>query len=217
LSSVLALVDRGDMRLLYDELLALYRPSELADVYTPEYFSETASFAQDTFAGDPTGGTLLQQVLSMQFRRWLPANINLKQDRLCMAHGIENRVPFLDHHFVEFARSLPDRDKINGRCTKAALRRLASRRLPAEMAPGPKMPFHLPLPQLLGDARLWDMVEDNVNDRRVRQRGFIRPEHVAAVKRQARAGDFLASKKLFAFVILEIWHRIFVDGEALAA
>ena len=217
LASVVRLADRGDMRLLYDELLALYRPSELAGVYTDEYFAETQSYARDTFAGDPSGATLLDQVLSMQFRRWLPANINMKQDRLSMAHGVENRVPFLDHYFVEFAASLSDRDKVHGRSTKVILRRLAARRFPRAVASAPKMPFHLPLQQMLGDRRLWDFIEDNTGERRIRQRGFIRPAHVLEVKQQARAGDFLAAKKLFALVILEVWHRIFVDGEAMAA
>ena len=47
------------------------------------------------------------------------------------------------------------------------------------------------------------------------RRGFVRPAHVATVKRQARAGDFLAAKKMFALVILELWHRMFVDREML--
>ena len=108
-----------------------------------------------------------------------------------------------------------DREKIAGRRTKVALRRLAERRLPESVAAAPKVPFHLPLQHMLGDARLWALIEENLDDRRVRRRGFVRPAHVATVKRQARGGDFLAAKKALALVILEVWHRIFVDGESL--
>jgi asparagine synthase (glutamine-hydrolysing) len=215
LGSIIDLAAAGDVRPMYDELLALYRPSELADVYTSDFFAETAKFARETLAGDPSGTTVLGQVLSIQYRRWLPANINLKQDRLCMAHGVENRVPFLDHKFVEFMAAAPDREKINGRHTKVALRRLAARRLPAGVASAPKVPFHLPLQHMLAEPRLWAMVEENLDERRIRLRGFVRPSHVARVKAQARAGDFLAAKKLMALVILELWHRIFLDGESL--
>jgi asparagine synthase (glutamine-hydrolysing) len=217
LASVVAMSSADDMRPLYDELLALYRPADLAEVYTERFYAETAEFPRETLAGDPSGTTLLGQVLSMQYRRWLPANINLKQDRLCMAHGVENRVPFLDHRFVEFMAAAPDREKIAGRCTKVALRRLAARRLPDSVSAAPKMPFHLPLQHMLADRGLWALIEENLDERRLLRRGFIRPSHVATVKRQARAGDFLASKKVLALVILELWHRMFVDGESLAS
>ena len=44
-----------------------------------------------------------------------------------------------------------------------------------------------------------------------------RPSPVAQVKCQARAGDFLAATKVLALAILELWPRMFVDGESLAA
>jgi len=214
LASMLALAPQRDIREMYDELLALYRPAELGETYTDAFFAETSAYPRETLAGDPSGATLIGQVLSVQYRRWLPANINLKQDRLCMAHGVENRVPFLDHRFVEFMAAAPDREKIDGRRTKVALRRLAARRLPGSVAAAPKTPFHLPLQDLLGDRRLWALVDDNLDEQRVRRRGFVRTSHVTRVKSQARAGDFMAAKKMFALVILELWHRIFVDGEA---
>jgi asparagine synthase (glutamine-hydrolysing) len=215
LASVLALMDKGDLRLLYDELLALYRPRELDDVYTPEFAREVAAFPHDTFAGDPCGTTILGQVLSMQYRRWLPANINMKQDRLCMSSSVENRVPFLDHHFVELIARAPDRMKVSGKTTKVALRRLAARRLPADVSSATKVPFHLPLHHYLEDPRLWALVEDNLDEPRIRRRGFVRPEYVRELKARSRRGSYLESKKLFALVILEIWHRLFVDGERL--
>lgn len=214
LASVLELSATGDLRLLYDELLGLYRPKELDEAYTPEFAQEAAGFPRQTFAGDPAGTSVLGEVLSMQYRRWLPANINMKQDRLCMAHGIENRVPFLDHHFVEMMASAPDRLKIDGSRTKVALRKLAAKRLPESVSSATKVPFHLPLQHYLQDARLWDMVEDNLDENRVKRRGIVRPAYVKTLKEQSRRGSYLQSKKLFSLVILELWHRIFVDGEA---
>jgi asparagine synthase (glutamine-hydrolysing) len=215
LATVLGLLPRHDMRALYDELVALYTPAEFDDIYTDDFRAEVAGFADDTFAGVPAGTTVVSRVLSMQFRHWLPGMINLKQDRVCMAHALENRVPFLDHHLVELIASLPDRCKIDGRQNKVILRRLAATRVDPSVALATKMPFHMPLQRYLADPRLWALVEDNLEVARVRRRGIIRPDYVARIKTQARAGDYLAAKKMFALVILEIWFRTFVDREAL--
>lgn len=215
LVTVLAMLPKRDMRLLYDELLALYTPSELGDVYTAEFRAEVSGFPPDSFAGHPTGATVLARVLSMQFRHWLPGLINVKQDRVCMAHGLENRVPFLDHPLVELLSTFPDRLKINGRHTKVVLRRLAATRIRSSVAGATKMPFHLPLQNYLSNARLWNMIEENLDAARVRRRGIIRPQYVQRIKAKARGGDYMAAKKMLALVILELWFRIFVDGEAL--
>ena len=52
------------------------------------------------------------------------------EDRNSMAHGIEARVPFLDHRLVEFSIGLGDRHKIVGADTKRVLRRAMTGILP---------------------------------------------------------------------------------------
>lgn len=215
LATVLGLLPKQDMRLLYDELVALYSPSEFDEVYTAEFRAEVAGFSADTFAGTPAGTTVVSRVLSMQFRHWLPGMINLKQDRVCMAHGLENRVPFLDHHLVELIAGLPDRCKIDGRRNKVVLRNLAATRIPPAVANATKMPFHMPLQSYLADRRLQALIADNLDEARVRRRGLIRPAYIGRIRQQAMAGDYLAAKKMFALVILEIWFRTFMDGERL--
>ena len=140
--------------------------------------------------------------------------INVKQDRVCMAHALENRVPFQDHHLVEYVSSLPDRFKINGRASKVILRRLAASRVPASVAYATKMPFHMPLQRFLADRRLLDLIDDNLAEARVSRRNILRPGYVRAVRARALQGDYLAAKQMIALVILELWFRIFSDGES---
>lgn len=212
---LLRILPNGDLQEMYDLLLSLYCPDEMRDLYTTEFYAETKSMPVERFAGEPAGRTLADKVLSMQYRKWLPANINLKQDRLCMAHSVENRVPFLDHRFVELMTSFPPSVKIKGRRSKLLLRNLVAGRLKSAVSSAPKAPFHLPLEYLLADKRLWNMIEDNLDDARVRKRGFVRPEYARRVKELARGGDYMTAKKMFALVIIEMWFRIFVDGESL--
>ena len=43
-------------------------------------------------------------------------------DRMEMAHSVEGRVPFLDHHVVELLCAMPVRQKIRGMTEKYVLR-----------------------------------------------------------------------------------------------
>jgi asparagine synthase (glutamine-hydrolysing) len=54
-------------------------------------------------------------------------------DRNSMAHGIEVRLPFLDHELVEFIFSLPSSFKINNGCTKWLLRTAMNNKIPNEI------------------------------------------------------------------------------------
>lgn len=56
------------------------------------------------------------------------------EDRNSMAHSIEARVPFLDHHCVEVALALRPEDKIRSGFTKYPSRLVAAKVLPAEIA-----------------------------------------------------------------------------------
>ncbi len=212
LEQVLRLLPSGDLRALFDLLMAIHLPAELRELYTSEFHAEMAAAGTESFAGEPVGRTLADRVLSMSFRKWLPA-LNVKLDKLCMAHSIENRVPYLDHPFVELATAMPVREKIRGRTGKVPLRRVAAHRFGEKVARRKKIPFHLPLQHYLKHPKLWDLVEENLDPARVRRRGFLNPVAVRRLKEASRGGDYLVAKKMFAVVILELWFRIFIDGE----
>lgn len=214
-AALLETLPSANMQDRYDLLLALYRPAELKELYTPEFLARLGTRRAESFAGEPAGRTMADRVLSLQYRKWLPANINLKQDRLCMAHSVENRVPFLDHEFVELLATFPEHTKIRGKSSKVLLRNLVGRRMGMARASATKLPFHIPLEHYLRDERLRDLVEDNLSARRIAKRGILRYEYVRVLKERARGGDYLEAKKLFALVILELWFRTFVDGERL--
>lgn len=72
-----------------------------------------------------------------------------KQDRMSMACSIESRVPFLDHHFVAFAHSVPDSLKHRGNEGKYILKRAVEDLLPRSIIYRTKMGFPTPLRQWL--------------------------------------------------------------------
>jgi asparagine synthase (glutamine-hydrolysing) len=65
----------------------------------------------------------VHQSLYLWSKTLLPTYIlTVLGDRMELAHSIEGRVPFLDHHLVEVIRSQPLRQKINGMTEKFVLR-----------------------------------------------------------------------------------------------
>ncbi len=72
-----------------------------------------------------------------------------KQDRMSMACSIESRVPFLDHHFVEFSSRVPDSLKISSSDGKYILKKAVEDLLPPEIIYRKKMGFPTPLKQWL--------------------------------------------------------------------
>jgi asparagine synthase (glutamine-hydrolysing) len=83
-------------------------------------------------------------------------------DRMEMAHSVEGRVPFLDHHLVEFTRSLPLRQKINGTTEKFVLRESMQPFLPRSVYERQKHPFLAPPVLSTSDAPLHRMMQDTL-------------------------------------------------------
>jgi asparagine synthase (glutamine-hydrolysing) len=83
-------------------------------------------------------------------------------DRMEMAHSVEGRVPFLDHHVVELARDLPVSQKIRGMTEKYVLREAARPVLSATVYARQKHPFLAPPASLTPGERLYEMVQDTL-------------------------------------------------------
>jgi asparagine synthase (glutamine-hydrolysing) len=82
-----------------------------------------ALFSSIDVRGQLTGRDPVHQSLYLWSKTMLPGYIlTMLGDRMEMAHSVEGRVPFLDHHLVEVIRSQPVTQKINGMTEKYVLR-----------------------------------------------------------------------------------------------
>lgn len=87
----------------------------------------------------------LNQSLYFETKTRLPGWILWKSDRLSMAHGVEARVPFMDHHLVELAAKIPPQFKLNGLNEKYVLKRMMESRLPEMPHQFKKRGFYTPI------------------------------------------------------------------------
>ena len=83
-------------------------------------------------------------------------------DRMEMAHSVEGRVPFLDHHVVEMARDLPISQKIRGITEKYVLREAARPVLTATVHGRHKHPFLAPPAALSPGEPLHELVQETL-------------------------------------------------------
>jgi asparagine synthase (glutamine-hydrolysing) len=138
----------------------------------------------------------------------------MKQDQMSMAASIESRVPFLDHHLVEFAAGLPTRMKLRGLTTKWILRESVREVLPPEILTRKKMGFPVPFGVWMRGP--WKTVaRDVLLDPRSRQRGIIDPSAVERLLAGHAAGTTNGADAIWSLLNLELWYRTHVDGDGV--
>jgi len=92
-----------------------------------------------------TGNNKLNQILAFDQNVYLPEDLLIKEDRASMAHGLEGRVPFLDHRLVELANSLPVKYKMHRGQGKYILKQISRNYLPKAIIKRKKQGFGVPL------------------------------------------------------------------------
>ena len=181
----------------------------LARLATPAAYAASRAYFET-----PNGhSTTLDRLLYADLKTYL-VELLMKQDQMSMAASIESRVPFLDHHLVEFAAQLPPRMKLRGLTTKWILREAARDLLPQTILTRPKMGFPVPFGQWLRGGGA-DIARDVLLDTRARQRGLTDPGAVAALIDRHAAGAGDGTDALWSLMNLELWYRTFIDNEGV--
>jgi len=122
-----------------------------------------AFFSDVDVRGQLAGRDPLNQSLYLWAKTGLPTYIlTMLGDRMEMAHSIEGRVPFLDHHLVEVIRSQPVNQKIRGMTEKFVLREAVRDVITDTVYRRQKHPFLSPPATLNPEQRLSGFVQDTL-------------------------------------------------------
>ena len=197
--------------------LSLFRAEDRRRLLTPDFrasltgadpFAAFARHFERVRGLDP-----LSQLLYVDLKTWLANDILVKVDRMSMACSLEVRAPLLDHKVIEFAATVPPDLKYRGRVSKYLLKRHLEGRVPRSALHRPKQGFEIPVAAWLrGELR--PLGEDVLLSARAAGRGYLDPRRVRALwdRHQSGIGDH--SAQLWALLVLEMWHRTFVDRGA---
>lgn len=138
----------------------------------------------------------------------LPNDMLTKVDLMSMAHGLEVRVPFLDHRVVELAFGLPEEMKITPKIRKRVVQEAFRSYMPKEIYNRPKKGFEVPLLKWFRH-ELRSLIEDDLlAPEFVRDQGVFNYLAVKKVKKQLfsrNPGD--AHAKVWALIVFQWWWK----------
>lgn len=154
----------------------------------------------------------LDRILYLDIKTYLPSLL-IVEDRVSMAHSLEDRVPILDHRIAELAARIPGRLKVKGLVLKNIPRRNAEGLLPRTVLEHRKIGFLVPIAEWLrGPLRAF--VEETLMGERAQARGIFRPGAVRSLVDAHMVGSKDLSAKIWTLLNIELWCRVWIDGDA---
>ena len=199
---------------------SLFGADEKKRLYRPEVASQLAASdparSVDQFRRRVDGLPILDQMLHVDVRLWLPDELLLIADKMSMAASVELRVPFLDADLVALAESIDGRLKVKRLRRKHLHKRAMCRWLPKEVVYRKERGWATPMSRWLRtelEATLRDVL---LSDGGV-CRELFREEHLDAMIEDHRSGRRDLTRQLFALMSLGLWHRRFAPRTLAAS
>jgi asparagine synthase (glutamine-hydrolysing) len=146
---------------------------------------------------------------------YLPDQILSLTDRMSMAVSLEARTPYLDYRLVEFATSLPGEWKVSGSDWKVIMKDALGDLVPRSLLTRPKWGFASPVQNWMRQGHLDPLVRLCENSHLARA-GALDAQAMRSFVRDPMIRTH-ASSWLWALGILEIWYRIYGEGDGFAA
>jgi len=184
------------------------------DLYTEDFQRQTqgvsAANMLDPWFAQANGSGTVDAALLTDIMTYLPNDLLVKVDIATMAVSLEARSPFLDHHVMEFAASLPEKFKLRGLTTKYLLKRMLKKLLPAENLDRRKMGFGVPVGHWFR-GRLQPFLRETLLAEAALKRGLFKPDAVKQLIELHTRGERDYSHQLWTLLMLELWFRRFID------
>ncbi len=156
----------------------------------------------------------LQRIVYVELRHRLAELLLMRVDKVTMAHGLEARVPFLDHRLVEFSMTIPEQMKVprylaDGGESKVLLKKAVESILPKDIIYRKKQGFAAPVGEWFRSP-LRSFAEDALLHSSLAKTGLFKAEALKSLLNTHSAGTYLYGKSVYALVNLALWHKRFI-------
>ncbi len=184
------------------------------ELYSADFQEQTANVHAaeilDPWFARANGSGIVDAALLTDIMTYLPNDLLVKVDIASMAVSLEARSPFLDHHVIEFAASLPERFKLRGLTTKYLLKQMLKKLLPAENLERRKMGFGVPIGKWFR-GEMQSFLRESLLSQKALGRGLFKPEFVKQMIELHTRGERDYAHQLWTLLMLELWFDRFID------
>jgi len=207
-------LEPGSRSLFYENFAAFPLALQAELLANPGLLGDRDPYAEGIGCYEDGAGGTLERMSHADLQTYL-VELLMKQDQMSMAASVESRVPYLDHAFVEHVTAIPGQFKLRGWQTKAVLRAALRDLVPREILTRRKMGFPVPVGRWFRGP-FWPVVEELVLGPRAIERGLFEPSVLRRLAEEHRAGTAEHGARLWHLANLEIWQRLFLDGDDVA-
>lgn len=189
------------------------------NIYSKDFLAQTGIQSEKTITefekifSQCKGQDALNKVLFTEFNSKMVNDYLLTDDRMSMAHGVEERVPFLDRDLVDFGFSIPVEMKIKNNTTKYLFRKAMEDKLPQKIISKKKWGFTVnPYLQFKKDLKV--VAERILTPEYIAKQGIFNYQYIKRIL------DYPAHPKLrwhynYIWIVLgmAIWEKMFIERD----
>ena len=152
----------------------------------------------------------LARMTYVELKMRLPELLLMRVDKITMATSVEARVPFLDHHLVEYALGLPRALKVEGTSGKHILKRSLEQILPRDLLYERKRGFGAPVREWFREG-LGGWFDEHLMNGTMRKRDLLDYGFVSRMLQEHRAKTRDWGFHLWALLNLSLWYERWID------
>ncbi|HZI19585.1 MAG TPA: asparagine synthase (glutamine-hydrolyzing) [Pyrinomonadaceae bacterium] len=167
---------------------------------------------QQRFREERPGADFLAQMTYLELKLRLPELLLMRVDKITMATSIEARVPFLDHHLVEYALGVPRSLKVEGHSGKHVLKRALESVLPRDLLYRRKRGFGAPVADWFR-TQADELVRGRLLNSPLRRRDLFDYDFVARMAGEHRRGARDWGFHLWALLNLTLWYERWIEAK----
>lgn len=153
-----------------------------------------------------------EKIALFDIKNYLADNLLYKMDIASMASSLEVRVPYLDHHLVEYAVNVPLNYKIKKGEQKHLMKKTLEKYLPDDLIYRKKWGFPAPLGTWL-QSELSFMIDKYLSKEELDKHSLFNQHFVQDLIAKFHNGETFHYKRIWALIVFQMWFNRYVENE----